>query len=47
MAGAAYTEGLHELGDSRYAYLQPDGGRGWSNALVSLQPMAELAGDTA
>ena len=32
MAGAAYTEGLHELGDSLYAYLQPDGGWGWSNA---------------
>ncbi len=27
-----YTRGLHELGDSLYAYLQPDGGWGWSNA---------------
>jgi len=28
----AYTKGLHELGDGLYAYLQPDGGWGWSNA---------------
>lgn len=28
----AYTEGLHELGNSLYAYLQPDGGWGYSNA---------------
>ncbi len=29
---AAYQHGLHELGNSLYAYLQPDGGWGWSNA---------------
>jgi glyoxylase-like metal-dependent hydrolase (beta-lactamase superfamily II) len=29
---AAYTKGLHEVGDGLYAYLQPDGGWGWSNA---------------
>jgi glyoxylase-like metal-dependent hydrolase (beta-lactamase superfamily II) len=28
----AFTKGLHELGDGLYAYLQPDGGWGWSNA---------------
>ena len=28
----AYNRGLHELGDGLYAYLQPDGGWGWSNA---------------
>ena len=28
----AYQRGLHELGDGLYAYLQPDGGWGWSNA---------------
>ncbi len=28
----AYTRGLHELGDGLYAYLQPDGSWGWSNA---------------
>jgi glyoxylase-like metal-dependent hydrolase (beta-lactamase superfamily II) len=27
-----YREGVHELGNSLYAYLQPDGGWGWSNA---------------
>ncbi len=32
MAQIAYTRGLHELGDGLYAYLQPDGGWGWSNA---------------
>jgi cyclase len=28
----AYKAGLHELGDGLFAYLQPDGGWGWSNA---------------
>lgn len=28
----AYERGLHELGDGLYAYLQPSGGWGWSNA---------------
>jgi glyoxylase-like metal-dependent hydrolase (beta-lactamase superfamily II) len=28
----AYRAGLHELGDGLFAYLQPDGGWGWSNA---------------
>jgi glyoxylase-like metal-dependent hydrolase (beta-lactamase superfamily II) len=28
----AYSKGLHELGDGCFAYLQPDGGWGWSNA---------------
>jgi glyoxylase-like metal-dependent hydrolase (beta-lactamase superfamily II) len=28
----AYTRGLHDLGNSLYAYLQPDGSWGWSNA---------------
>ncbi len=27
-----YTKGLHELGDHCFAYLQPDGSWGWSNA---------------
>jgi glyoxylase-like metal-dependent hydrolase (beta-lactamase superfamily II) len=34
--GRAYEAGLQEVGDGLYAYLQPDGGWGWSNAgLVS------------
>jgi glyoxylase-like metal-dependent hydrolase (beta-lactamase superfamily II) len=38
MATIAYTRGLHELGDGLYAYLQPDGGWGWSNAgLISAE----------
>jgi glyoxylase-like metal-dependent hydrolase (beta-lactamase superfamily II) len=32
VATVAYKKGLHELGDGLYAYLQPDGGWGWSNA---------------
>jgi cyclase len=28
----AYTKGLHEVADGVWAYLQPDGGWGWSNA---------------
>jgi len=27
-----YRKGLHEVGDGIWAYLQPDGGWGWSNA---------------
>lgn len=27
-----YTKGLHDLGHGAYAWLQPDGGWGWSNA---------------
>lgn len=27
-----YSRGLHVVGDGAYAYLQPDGGWGWSNA---------------
>src|ERR1700751_1238487 len=27
-----YKRGVHEVGDGLYAYLQPDGGWGWSNA---------------
>ena len=27
-----FTKGLHDLGNGSWAYLQPDGGWGWSNA---------------
>jgi glyoxylase-like metal-dependent hydrolase (beta-lactamase superfamily II) len=30
--GRAYERGLQEIGDGLYAYLQPDGSWGWSNA---------------
>ena len=29
---AGYSRGLQEVGDGLYAYLQPDGSWGWSNA---------------
>lgn len=32
MTGWQYTKGLHEIGNGGYAWLQPDGGWGWSNA---------------
>jgi len=39
----AYERGLHELGDGLYAYLQPDGGWGWSNAgLVTAEGVSLL-----
>jgi cyclase len=28
----AYTRGLHQVGGGLFAWLQPDGGWGWSNA---------------
>jgi glyoxylase-like metal-dependent hydrolase (beta-lactamase superfamily II) len=34
----AYTKGLHELGDGLHAYLQPNGGWGWSNAGLITSP---------
>lgn len=32
MAGWTYRKGLHDLGNGCFAYLQPDGSWGWSNA---------------
>ncbi|MEE9279867.1 MAG: MBL fold metallo-hydrolase [Myxococcota bacterium] len=32
MADWKFTKGLHELGNGNFAYLQPDGSWGWSNA---------------
>jgi cyclase len=46
MATIAYTKGLHELGDGLHAYLQPDGGYGWSNAGLVTAPGAALLVDT-
>jgi cyclase len=42
----AYDRGLHELGDGLYAYLQPDGGWGWSNAGLITVDGASLLVDT-
>ena len=46
MAKIAYTKGLHELGDGLYAYLQPDGGWGWSNAGLVTAEGTSLLVDT-
>lgn len=42
----AYEKGLHELGDGLFAYLQPDGGWGWSNAGLITAGGASLLIDT-
>src|SRR5579863_4476257 len=41
-----YTKGLHDLGNSVYAYLQPDGSWGWSNAGIITDGDASLLVDT-
>ncbi len=41
-----YEKGLHELGDDLFAYLQPDGGWGWSNAGLIAAEGASLLVDT-
>jgi glyoxylase-like metal-dependent hydrolase (beta-lactamase superfamily II) len=42
----AYGRGLHEIGDGLYAYLQPDGGWGWSNAGLVASQAGSLLIDT-
>ena len=42
----AYRKGLHELGDGLFAYLQPDGGWGWSNAGLVTADGTSLLVDT-
>lgn len=44
--GVAYTTGLHELGERCFAYLQPDGGWGWSNAGLIVGDGRSLLVDT-
>jgi cyclase len=41
-----YTKGLHDLGRGCYAYLQPDGSWGWSNAGLIVDGEANLLVDT-
>ncbi len=45
-AAVPYARGLHELGDGLHAYLQPDGGWGWSNAGLIVADGASLLVDT-
>jgi len=42
----SFVKGLHEVGDGLYAYLQPDGGWGWSNAGLVVDADATLLVDT-
>lgn len=41
-----FTKGLHETGDGVFAYLQPDGGWGWSNAGLVVDGDQSLLVDT-
>jgi cyclase len=41
-----YSKGLHDLGDGCYAYLQPDGSWGWSNAGLVVDSGEALLVDT-
>src|SRR5215204_6166356 len=41
-----YERGAHEVGDGLWAYLQPDGGWGWSNAGLITDGPASLLVDT-
>ncbi len=42
----SYAKGLHEVGDGLYAYLQPDGSWGWSNAGLVVDGESTLLVDT-
>ena len=42
----SYAKGLQEVGDGLYAYLQPDGGWGWSNAGLVVDGERTLLVDT-
>jgi cyclase len=41
-----YERGLHEVGEGTWAYLQPDGGWGWSNAGLIVDTSSSLLVDT-
>ncbi len=46
MAKWQYTKGLHDLGNGCFAYLQPDGSWGWSNAGLIVDGEESLLVDT-
>lgn len=46
MAPGDYHKGLHEVGDGLFAYLQPDGSWGWSNAGLVVDGQSNLLVDT-
>ena len=46
MANRPFTKGLHDVGDATWAYVQPDGSWGWSNAGLVEDGEASLLVDT-
>jgi cyclase len=46
MAKWQFSKGLHDLGNGCFAYLQPDGGWGWSNAGLVVDGKENLLIDT-
>src|SRR5713101_7787220 len=46
MPAWSYTKGVHDLGTGCYAYLQPDGTWGWSNAGLVTDSGESLLVDT-
>jgi cyclase len=46
VSARSYTRGLHDVGEGLYAYLQPDGSWGWSNAGLVVDGDATLLVDT-
>jgi len=46
MSNWKYTKGLHDLGNSVYAYLLPNGSWGWSNAGIITDGEASMLVDT-
>ncbi len=46
MGNWTYTHGLHDLGNTVYAYLQPNGSWGWSNSGIIVDGEASLLVDT-
>jgi cyclase len=46
MANWRYTKGLHDIGNGLWAYLQPDGSWGWSNAGLIVDGEQTLLVDT-
>lgn len=46
MSNDTYTKGLHEIGDGCFAWLEPDGSWGWSNAGLVVGDGASILVDT-
>ena len=46
MANWAFTQGVHDIGNGLYGYVQPDGTWGWSNAGLVVSDGETLLVDT-